>query len=48
MERLDQVLFGYSYDYVGDLAETVSLVWPDPPADLRSIMRRRSAKSSHD
>src|SRR5262245_38396298 len=30
-ERLDPVLFGYSYDYVGDLAETVSLVWPDPP-----------------
>ena len=29
-ERMDPVLFGYSYDYVGDLAETVSLVWPDP------------------
>lgn len=28
MERLDPVLFAYSYDYVGDLAETVSLVWP--------------------
>ncbi len=28
-ERLDQVLFAYSYDYVGDLAETVSLVWPE-------------------
>ena len=27
-ERVDPVLFGYSYDYVGDLAETVSLVWP--------------------
>ncbi len=26
-ERMDPVLFGYSYDYVGDLAETVSLVW---------------------
>ena len=35
-ERMDPVLFGYSYDYVGDLAETVSLVWPDPPADLAS------------
>ncbi len=32
-ERMDPVLFGYSYDYVGDLAETVSLVWPEPPAD---------------
>jgi DNA ligase-1 len=29
-ERVDHVLFGYSYDYVGDLAETVSLVWPEP------------------
>ena len=26
-ERVDDVLFAYSYDYVGDLAETVSLVW---------------------
>lgn len=30
--RVDEVLFAYSYDYVGDLAETVSLVWPDSPA----------------
>ena len=29
IERMDPVLFGYSYDYVGDLAETVSLVWPE-------------------
>ena len=27
-ERVDPVLFAYSYDYVGDLAETVSLIWP--------------------
>ncbi len=27
-ERVDEVLFGYSYDYVGDLAETISLIWP--------------------
>jgi DNA ligase-1 len=26
-ERIDDVLFAYSYDYVGDLAETLSLVW---------------------
>jgi DNA ligase-1 len=32
MERMDPILFGYSYDYVGDLAETVSLVWPDAEA----------------
>lgn len=29
-ERMDPVLFDYSYDYVGDLAETISLVWPEP------------------
>lgn len=29
-ERMDAVLFAYSYDYVGDLAETISLVWPAP------------------
>ena len=28
--RMDEVLFGYSYDYVGDLAETIALVWPSP------------------
>ena len=26
--RMDPVLFGWSYNYVGDLAETVALVWP--------------------
>jgi DNA ligase-1 len=26
---MDEVLFRYSYDYVGDLAETISLVWPE-------------------
>ena len=32
--RVDPVLFGWSYDYVGDLAETVALLWPSP-ADYR-------------
>ncbi|MEO1028050.1 MAG: cisplatin damage response ATP-dependent DNA ligase [Pseudomonadota bacterium] len=27
--RMDPVLFQLSYDYVGDMAETVSLVWPE-------------------
>ncbi|MEO3386384.1 cisplatin damage response ATP-dependent DNA ligase [Mesorhizobium sp. CAU 1741] len=31
-ERMDEVLFAYSYDYVGDLAETISLVWPSDEA----------------
>ncbi|MEM9705810.1 MAG: cisplatin damage response ATP-dependent DNA ligase [Pseudomonadota bacterium] len=30
-ERMDPVLFDLSYDYVGDLAETVSLAWPEKP-----------------
>ena len=29
-ERFDEVLFKLSYDYVGDLAETIALIW-DPP-----------------
>jgi ATP-dependent DNA ligase len=28
VERIDPVLVGWSYDYVGDLAETVALLWP--------------------
>ena len=28
--RADPVLFAWSYDYVGDLAETVALMWPEP------------------
>jgi DNA ligase-1 len=31
LDRVDPVLFGWSYDYVGDLAETVSLIWPARP-----------------
>jgi len=31
-ERCDPVLFELSYDYVGDLAETVALLWPDVEA----------------
>ena len=27
-ERVDPVLFRWSYDYLGDLAETVALIWP--------------------
>jgi DNA ligase-1 len=29
-ERTDPVLFAMSYDYVGDLSETVALLWPRP------------------
>ncbi|MDX9997889.1 MAG: cisplatin damage response ATP-dependent DNA ligase [Phenylobacterium sp.] len=34
-ERMDPILFRWSYDYVGDLAETVALVWPERPGANR-------------
>ena len=35
--RVDPVLFAMSYDYVGDLADTISLIWPanSSPLPLR-------------
>src|SRR5580704_14479634 len=33
--RMDAQLFALSYDYVGDLAETVALVWPARPGANR-------------
>ena len=36
-ERIDPTLFRMSWDYVGDMAETVSLLWPkreDQPAEI--------------
>jgi DNA ligase 1 len=32
-ERTDPTLFELSYDYVGDLSETVALMWPKVPTD---------------
>jgi DNA ligase-1 len=34
--RVDPYLLDLSYDFVGDLAETVSLVWPTIPAEAES------------
>jgi DNA ligase-1 len=31
-ERTDPVLFALSYDYVGDLSETIALMWPADPS----------------
>src|SRR6201994_2230251 len=33
--RLDPQLFALSYDFVGDLAETVALIWPSRPGANR-------------
>ena len=42
-ERTDPVLFGLSYDYVGDLSETIALMWPaEPRAASRTPTPRRS------
>ena len=35
-ERVDPELFAMSYDYVGDLAETVALIWPERPRNAPS------------
>src|SRR5690554_809869 len=34
MERVDPVLWALSRDFVGDTAETASLLWPAPPGDV--------------
>jgi len=38
-ERTDPVLFALSYDYVGDLSETVALMWPKAGADRELSLR---------
>jgi DNA ligase-1 len=38
IERTDPVLFGLSYDYVGDLSETVALMWPKTSAHQQSFL----------
>jgi DNA ligase 1 len=35
-DRTDPVLFALSYDYVGDLSETVALMWPKPALPLHN------------
>ena len=39
LREVDPVLFGMSYDYVGDLGETIALIWPHREAggDLPSL-----------
>lgn len=52
-ERMDDVLFAYSYDYVGDLAETVSLIWPGSGEEVQAptltqVVERLSSTSRSD
>ncbi|MDF0487051.1 cisplatin damage response ATP-dependent DNA ligase [Sphingomonas sp. H39-1-10] len=54
--RVDPVLFAMSRDYVGDTAETVSLLWPDPivppresgPLSLSAVIDRLGSLSRAD
>jgi DNA ligase-1 len=41
-ERTDPVLFALSYDYVGDLSETVALMWPAPSTSASVPLPPRS------
>jgi DNA ligase-1 len=45
LQRVDAELFGWSYDFVGDLAETAALIWPERPTgqavpELSEIVNR--------
>ena len=40
--RTDPVLFAWSYDYVGDLAETVALMWPERQTPERQTPERQA------
>jgi ATP-dependent DNA ligase len=44
-ERVDPVLFGLSYDHVGDLSETVALLWPEPDPRATAAPLTRPAPS---
>ncbi len=51
--RVDPVLFRLSYDYVGDLAETVALIWPtrpgaNRPPELSEVVEGLSAVAKAD
>src|SRR5476651_1707313 len=46
-DRTDPVLFALSYDYVGDLSETVALMWPKAGAGrAESLLRHPSPQPS--
>jgi DNA ligase-1 len=46
-ERTDPMLFELSYDYVGDLSETVALMWPSSPLPPRSGGEGKEPSLSH-
>jgi DNA ligase-1 len=44
-ERADEVLFALSYDYVGDLSETVALMWPPSTLPVSQSERKEPTLS---
>jgi DNA ligase-1 len=44
MARVDPELFAWSYDFVGDLAETVSLIWPEPSPSAENPLSRNAGE----
>jgi DNA ligase-1 len=46
MDRTDPVLFGLSYDYVGDLSETVALMWPKGGNNQEPLLGHPSPRPS--
>jgi DNA ligase-1 len=50
-ERVDPTLFALSHDFVGDMAETISLLWPEPagtrppPPGLDAMVQRLQSLS---
>jgi DNA ligase-1 len=45
--RMDPILFRWSHDYVGDLAETVALVWPARPGANREPQLSEVVETLH-
>lgn len=45
-DKVDRELFNLSYDYVGDLAETIALLWPKPSAS-QNILANTGTESTY-
>lgn len=47
LEQMDEVLFNLSYDYAGDLAETIALVWDRERRTAKDAGRGKSGGEPH-
>ena len=48
ISHLDKYLFDISYDYVGDMAETVSLIWPEKITKEKNFLNASLTKVIYD